>query len=174
MAEHSTLENIIQIENSKFYTKNFIIQNFTFQNLTLINCISSSNVEFNNGLLFQNYFSYGRNFIQILNGTKFLFENMLNINSKDVLIKQLLVKNMILLYTFLVYKPTNETNNLFVETSMFIFNYYMNEKNQPMFLFSENFDSNTSIFIKDFSMISNFASFLNYIIKSIYYLKTRQ
>lgn len=76
MVEHSTLENIIQIENSQFYAKDFIIQNFTFQNLTLINCISSSNVEFKNGLLFQNYFSYGKNFIQILNGTGFLFENM--------------------------------------------------------------------------------------------------
>lgn len=71
---------------------------------------------------------------------------------------------MILLYTFLVYKPTNETNNLFVEKTIFMSNYYMNEKNQPMFLFSENFDSNTSIFIKDFSLISNFASFLNYFI----------
>lgn len=81
---------------------------------------------------------------------------------------------MIFIHTFLVYKPTNETNNLFVEKSMFINNYYMNEKNQPMFLFSENFDSNTSIFIKDFSLISNFASILNYIINSIYNLKTRQ
>lgn len=65
---------------------------------------------------------------------------------------------MLLFNTFFVYKPSGEVNCLIIEKSLFTFNHY-NSKEEPMFFWAESFSLNSTIFIRELILISNFAGF---------------